>query len=139
MLHFVDVGPRALSSYRGIAPDDLLDALLSFAKDFKGARVVHINATPYGGGVSEILRSSAPILNDLGLVAHWRTISGDQRFFQVTKKMHNGLQGGVENLTEAERQAYIATCKHKCRTIHRELRFRVSSRSSAGRDTQASR
>jgi len=33
-----------------------------------------------------------PILNDLGFIAHWRIISGDERFFQVTKKTHNGLQ-----------------------------------------------
>jgi hypothetical protein len=66
MLHFVDVGPRSLSNYRGLAPDNLLNDLIMIAKDLKGARVVHINATPYGGGVSEMLRSSVPILNDLG-------------------------------------------------------------------------
>src|SRR5215510_135190 len=109
MLHFVDVGPRSLSNYRGIAPDNLLNDLIMIAKDLKRARVVHINATPYGGGVSEMLRSSVPILNDLGLIAHWKTISGDQRFFQVTKKIHNGLQGAPQDLTDADREAYIAT------------------------------
>ena len=109
MLQFVDVGPRSLESYRGIAPDHLLDDLLAVADDLKGVRVVHVNATPYGGGVSELLRSTIPILNDLGLVAHWKTISGDARFFQVTKKIHNSLQGAAGDLTEAEREAYLDT------------------------------
>src|SRR5262245_65399111 len=86
MLQFVDVGPRSLANYRGLAPNNLLDDLLSIARDLKGARVVHINATPYGGGVSELLRSAVPILNDLGLIAHWKTISGDQRFFKSQRK-----------------------------------------------------
>jgi hypothetical protein len=58
MLQFVDVGPRSLSTYRGIAPDNLLDDLLRLAKDLKGARVVHINATPHGGGPSLEIRNS---------------------------------------------------------------------------------
>jgi trehalose synthase len=61
MLQLVDVGPRSLESYRKIPPDDLLDALLDVAKDLRCARVVHINATPYGGGVSELLRSARTI------------------------------------------------------------------------------
>ena len=111
MLQYVDVGPRSLESYRGIAPDQLLDDLLVVAEDLKGVRVVHVNATPYGGGVSELLRSTIPILNDLGLVAHWKTISGDDRFFQVTKKIHNSLQGATEDLTETEREAYLDTSR----------------------------
>ncbi len=66
MLKLVDEGPRSLEDYRKIAPDHILDALLAVAKDLKGARVAHINATPYGGGVSELLRSAVPITNDLG-------------------------------------------------------------------------
>lgn len=67
MLNLVDVGPRSLADYRKIAPDHILDALLAAAKDLRGARVAHISATPYGGGVSELLRSTVPIMNDLGL------------------------------------------------------------------------
>jgi trehalose synthase len=86
MLHAVDVGPRSLSNYRGIVPDNLLNDLLSIAKDLKGARVVHINATPYGGGVSELLRSAVPILNDLGLIAHWKNDFGRPAFFSSHKE-----------------------------------------------------
>ena len=123
MLQFVDVGPRSLESYRGIAPDHLLDDLLAVADDLKGARVVHVNATPYGGGVSELLRSTIPILNDLGLVAHWKTISGDDRFFQVTKKIHNSLQGAAEDLTEPEREAYLDTSRRNAELFEESYDF----------------
>lgn len=123
MLQLVDVGPRSLGSYRGIAPDHLIDDLLAIAKDLKGARVAHINATPYGGGVSELLRSTVPIMNDLGLVAHWKTISGDNRFFQVTKKIHNGLQGDTEDLTEADREAYLGTSQRNAQLFEEDYDF----------------
>jgi trehalose synthase len=123
MLHQVYVGPRSLSNYRGIAPDNVLDDLLAAAKDLKGARVAHVNATPYGGGVSELLRSSVPLLNDLGLIAHWHTISGDQHFFQVTKKIHNGLQGAPENLSEADREAYLETSRRNAELFDEDYDF----------------
>lgn len=102
MLETVDVGSRTLRSYRGVAPDHVLDELVQAAERLRGARVLHVNATPYGGGVSELLRSVVPLLNDLGLVADWRIIRGDERFFEVTKAMHNGLQGARLELTEAQ-------------------------------------
>src|SRR5258708_203289 len=123
MLHQVYVGPRSLSNYRGIAPGNVLDDLLAAAKHLKGARVAHVNATPYGGGVSELLRSTVPLLNDLGLIAHWKTISGDQHFFQVTKKIHNGLQGAPENLTEADRAAYLETSRRNAGLFDEDYDF----------------
>jgi len=123
MLQLVDVGPRSLITYRGIAPGDLLTELWTLAKELKGARVVHINATPYGGGVSELLRSTIPILNDLGLVADWKIISGDQRFFQVTKKIHNGLQGATDDLTETDRKAYLGTSGRNAQLFEEDYDF----------------
>ncbi|MBI4263799.1 MAG: glycosyltransferase [Acidobacteria bacterium] len=123
MLELVDVGPRSLEAYRGIAPDPILDDLVRHAADLRGARVLHVNATPYGGGVSELLRSSVPILNDLGLIAHWKIILGDNRFFRVTKKIHNGLQGAVDDLTEKEREAYLDTSRRNAELLEEEYDF----------------
>jgi trehalose synthase len=52
------LGQGLLEDYRNITPDHILGALLAVAGDLRGARVAHINATPYGGGVSELLRST---------------------------------------------------------------------------------
>jgi len=111
MLDSVDVGASGLASYRGLAPDDILDAVVSAARALRGARVLHLNATPYGGGVSELLRSIVPLLNDQGLSADWRIISGDQPFFEVTKAIHNGLQGAPVTLTDADKARYLATSR----------------------------
>ena len=112
MLQQVDVGKRSALAYRSVAPDAILDALLQQAQALRGARVLHLNATPYGGGVSELLRSVVPLLNDLGLMVDWKVISGDDRFFQVTKTLHNGLQGAPRDLTEEDRAIYQATADH---------------------------
>src|SRR5215208_6662899 len=61
------------------------------------------------GGVSELLRSSVPLLNDLGLIAHWQVIGGEEAFFQATKKLHNALQGERNPLTVNERDVYLET------------------------------
>jgi trehalose synthase len=123
MLERVEVGSRSLTAYRGIVPDATLDSLVSYASDLRGARVLHVNATPYGGGVSELLRSGVPILNDLGLIAHWRIIRGDDRFFQVTKKIHNGLQGAAGGVTESEREAYLGTSRRNAELLREEYDF----------------
>ena len=109
MLQTVDVGERSLDAYRGVAPDAILDRLRKVAAELRGLRILQLNATPYGGGVSELLRSAIPILSDLGLVAEWKVISGDESFFSVTKAIHNGLQGAERGLSESERATYAAT------------------------------
>lgn len=111
MLQQVDVGERTLDAYRGIAPADLLDELETQAAGLRGARILHVNATPYGGGVSELLRSTVPLLNGLGLIADWKVIAGDAPFFQVTKAMHNGMQGAGRELSGEEQAIYRANAE----------------------------
>jgi trehalose synthase len=55
--------------------------------------VVHVNATPVGGGVAEMLRALVPLQNAAGLRATWYAMQAPKRFFEITKEIHNGLQG----------------------------------------------
>jgi len=123
MLESVDVGSRTLESYRGIVPDHILDDLAKQAKHLQGARVLHVNATPYGGGVSELLRSVVPLLNNIGLVADWRIIRGEESFFEVTKAMHNGLQGAAQGLTEEQKSKYLEITDRNAREFSEEYDF----------------
>jgi trehalose synthase len=120
MLQTVDVGERSLEAYRGVAPDAILDELTHLAAGLRGVRVLHLNATPYGGGVSELLRSAVPIYNDLGLLSDWKIIKGDEAFFQVTKAIHNGLQGASLTLSEEQRAIYLANAKQNARMLEEE-------------------
>ncbi|MCE9673025.1 glycosyltransferase [Myxococcus stipitatus] len=117
MLDVVDVGKQSLAMYRGVAPDAQLDELLHLAERLRGARCMHINATPYGGGVSEVLRSLVPLYNDVGIATDWKLIHGDESFFQVTKRVHNGLQGAPGALTESEKAIYLANAQLNARRL----------------------
>jgi trehalose synthase len=123
MLEGVDVGDSTLASYRGVAPDELLDAVSQAASALRGTRVLHVNATPYGGGVSELLRSTVPLLNDQGLQAEWRIITGDEPFFQVTKALHNGLQGAPRELDDKEKARYLATSRANAASFSSDYDF----------------
>jgi trehalose synthase len=116
-LQAVEVGERSLASYFNVAPIHILEALDREAERLRGARILHLNATPYGGGVSELLRSGVPLLADLGLDVEWHVITGDEPFFRVTKAIHNGLQGDARTLTEGEREAYLATSARNAKMV----------------------
>lgn len=123
MLQTVDVGKRSIDAYLGIAPDRILEELRWRAGPLRGARVAHISATPYGGGVSEQLRSTVPLLNDLGLVADWKVISGDDAFFSVAKAIHNGLQGGMQELRPHEQATYLTNAECNAAQLQEEYDF----------------
>ena len=67
-----------------------------------GPRVVHLSATAFGGGVSEILYTLVPLMRDVGLEVEWQVIYGREEFFNATKLMHNALQGNPQDLTEEQ-------------------------------------
>src|SRR5438105_3906188 len=108
MLRHVDVGKLSIARYRRLVEPELLDELHELVRPLRHARVLHLNATPYGGGVAELLRSEVALLRGLGIDAEWKVISGDDRFFQVTKEFHNALQGAPYGLTERARETYLA-------------------------------
>jgi trehalose synthase len=120
VLETVDVGPQSIESYRVSAGDDAVDTARSMAAPLRGARVLHVNATPYGGGVAEILRSAIPLFRDLGLAADWKLITGDEQFFSVTKTIHNGLQGGEGTLSTAEQKTYLEYSAHNAELLEEE-------------------
>src|SRR5436190_20933301 len=104
----LDVGVQSIEAYARSAGERAVEEVRVLATSLRGARVLHLNATPYGGGVAEILRSEVPLLRDLGLVAEWQLITGDDAFFSVTKAIHNGLQGANRDLSPVERETYLA-------------------------------
>jgi len=111
VLDSVNVGNRRLSAYQGVAPDSLLEKLSEVAGSLRDLRLLYLSATPYGGGVAELLRSIVPLLNDLGLHVDWKIIKAEDEFFEITKSIHNGLQGSPVELSLDDRNAYEATSR----------------------------
>jgi trehalose synthase len=120
MLETVDVGTQDLDLYERSAGAEAVAQLRGLAAPLEGARILHVNATPYGGGVAEILRSEIPLLRDLGILADWKLITGDQTFFSVTKAIHNGLQGAARELTPAEREIYLTHAARNAQLLEEE-------------------
>ena len=120
MLETVDVGTQDLNLYERSAGAEAVAQLRHRAAPLEGARILHVNATPYGGGVAEILRSEIPLLRDLGVLADWKLITGDQTFFTVTKAIHNGLQGAPRELTPAEQETYLTHSVRNAQLLEEE-------------------
>ncbi len=112
-MQIVEVGEKSLEAYRPILADGIYDEVRLLAKDLKGARVAHVNATAYGGGVAEILRSIIPLYRDVGIDATWLVIEGNDRFFSHTKQLHNALQGSVRHFEESDWAHYMEWNKGK--------------------------
>ena len=93
MLHKASLGIGDIDKYRLIEARNTIDEVVSLGEELKGLRLCHINSTPFGGGVAELLVSYIPLLRSLGIKADWQIIRGDRRFFTITKALHNALQG----------------------------------------------
>ena len=76
------------------------------AEPLRDFRVVNVNSTYYGGGVSQLLSSLTILMNSLGIETGWRTVHGPPDFFTITKKMHNALQGGDIHWTQRKCDIY---------------------------------
>ncbi len=86
--------------YAGIAPKGDLLLITKLSERLKGKSFLHINSTRAGGGVAEILQRMIPIIENLGIQARWEVIEGDEKFFAITKRLHNTLQGQRQTVTD---------------------------------------
>ncbi|HBT38945.1 MAG: Glycosyl transferase group 1 [Thermotoga sp. 50_1627] len=112
----VKVTERSIEEYRGLV-EQQVEEIKQLARSLKGLKVVHINATAYGGGVAEILQSLVPLMNSIGLKTEWRVIEAPGEFFNVTKKFHNTLQGASLQITEEEWKLYEDVCRANAELI----------------------
>ncbi len=99
MLQEVSLGHKSLADYTHIAGKETIERIRELAEPMKGHRVLHVSATAFGGGVSEILYTIVPLMRDVGIDAHWHVIFGKEEFFNATKLLHNSLQGAEETLS----------------------------------------
>ncbi len=97
----------ALNDYIPIVGEKEVEDVKAIAEQLKGTSVTHVNSTAFGGGVAEILHSMIPLMRDAGLEVHWEVIHGDMPFFNITKKIHNSLQGANLILSKEEEHIYL--------------------------------
>ena len=99
---------KLLDDYRPIVGEAVIEEIRTVVSELKGARLLHLNSTATGGGVAELLNSLVPLESNCGLNVEWRLLcKGDgDGFFQVTKKIHNALQGQSITLSREEQETY---------------------------------
>jgi trehalose synthase len=102
VLQPVNVGHKSLADYTHISGRSLIEEIRELAGPLEGKRVLHLSATAFGGGVSEILFTLIPLMKDVGLETEWQVIYGREEFFNATKLMHNALQGNPQDLSPEE-------------------------------------
>src|SRR5512141_2288697 len=97
-----------LEDYIPITGQAAIDDLHLLARHLTGKTIQNINSTAVGGGVAEILSRVVPLMKQCGLDVRWDVIKGDERFFTVTKKIHNGLHGVDVALSDDDRDYFLA-------------------------------
>ena len=95
-----------INDYVDIVGQDIIDELHILGNKLQNKTVQNINSTAVGGGVAEILTRMVPLLKQLGVNARWDVIKGDEKFFNITKKIHNALHG-VNEVISSEDLEYL--------------------------------
>lgn len=83
----------SLADYESVVGPASIEQLRQLGSRVSGVRLVHVNSTREGGGVAEILGWMLPMMQELGMQATWEVVTGPPRFYEITKAIHNGLQG----------------------------------------------
>ncbi|MCX7926650.1 MAG: trehalose-phosphatase, partial [Candidatus Omnitrophica bacterium] len=84
-----------------------LEKYVQIIKQQGKTKMVIFNATFVGGGVAEMMPTLAYLLMAYGLKLDWHIIYPlDPAFYEVTKKIHNNIQGNAQEVTAEEWQLY---------------------------------
>ncbi|UCB43888.1 MAG: glycosyltransferase [Dehalococcoidales bacterium] len=103
---FCPLSTPPVEAYTAIMGDEKIERLHRAAQQLKGRKLLEINSTAEGGGVAEILYSSIPLLNALGVEAEWKVVQGSNEYFECTKSLHNLLQGMEGDFTTEMERIY---------------------------------
>jgi trehalose synthase len=107
VLERVPLLEKSLGDYAPIVGSEVLERIEVLAKPLRGCRVLHINATAYGGGVAEVLATQVPLMRSVGIDADWQVVRGSDEFFGITKEVHNALQGADIDWSSRKQRTYL--------------------------------
>ena len=107
-----------LKDYEEHAGREVVEERELVASRLAGLVVRNINSTAVGGGVAEILMRMVPLFQELGVQAQWDVIKGGEKFFEVTKKMHNALHGQQVAFSQEEIDLFVETNSMNARDMN---------------------
>jgi trehalose synthase len=107
-----------IEEYAPLVGQAVIDDLRLLGARLKGKLIQHINSTPVGGGVAEILNRMVPLLVELGVDTRWDVIKGGEQFFEVTKKFHNALHGRAEEIGQRDFDIFMDTSRQNIEEVN---------------------
>jgi trehalose synthase len=117
-MHEVPIAAKKrMADYAEVIGEQRYEQLRTLAKAATGRSMLHINATAYGGGVAEILQNLVPLLRDAGVDAHWAVLDAPAAFYDVTKKIHNALQGMKLDLSDTEKKLFLDVARENAEQL----------------------
>ena len=97
LLHTVEVPSRPVSRLEPVIGAPRYERLIRDADQVRrmlaGRTIWNVNSTAAGGGVAEMLQVLVGYVQDLDIPIGWLVITGDARFFAITKQLHNEIHG----------------------------------------------
>ena len=110
----VAVSAVPLRRFAEVLPPERV-ALLEAAADrahveLAGRTVWNVSSTERGGGVAEMLQTLVAYGLGAGVETRWVVVTGDERFFTVTKRLHNLIHGSAGDgggLEQADLHHYL--------------------------------
>ena len=111
LVRSAEVPRRPVAGLEPVIGGERLAGLVRAAEQFQrrlaGHTVWNVSSTAVGGGVAEMLHVLLGYVEDLGIPARWRVITGDARFFMITKRVHNQIHGQAgDPLGQADHDHY---------------------------------
>jgi len=124
MLSHVTINPEPVEKFRPVIGDEATDKLIEIgravAASLAGRTVWNVNSTAAGGGVAEMLQTLLSYVLGAGIDTHWLVTSGDPEFFQITKRIHNGIHGSIGDggpLGQEEHAHYQKICSQNAQDL----------------------
>ena len=99
LLHAVEVPRRPVAMLEPVIGAARYERLTRDADQVRrmlaGRTIWNVNSTAAGGGVAEMLEVLVGYVQDLDIPIGWLVITGDARFFAITKQLHNQIHGSL--------------------------------------------
>ncbi len=106
-----------VKDYAEITGQSVIDELFILGDRASRLKIQHINSTAVGGGVAEILNRLMPMFGQLGVTSTWDVIKGGDKFYLITKKMHNALHGVDVTFSQDEFDYFLEINKENSASI----------------------
>src|SRR3972149_5527824 len=126
MLQQVDVGVQDPLAYEEFVGRRVMEELQALARQLRGRRILQVNSTAYGGGGSQLPLSYHPTYRCVGLDVVWQVITGDERFFGVSKAFHNALQGSEFHVSAEVQRIFEMYGTHNASLLEGDYDFIIA-------------